>query len=229
MCRYGKMLAAVWVAAFAPLAGAQVQLELASGFATYSRVLQLPAGGQVLVGSGLAAESIGLFPAQMPHWQIGIWGVSLPVGTVLGGSGNDIVQDAAVDSAGDIWIVGKTDSDDFHLMNPLFGQKTPYRTAGFVIELNPTGTKVLFATYLAGQEGSSFNLYPPLCATYASAIVTDSAGNAYVGGSTDEADFLASPAVNLSGTSCSDSFGDTAYYSFLVKISPAGSWSTASG
>ena len=56
----------------------------------------------------------------------------------------------AVDSEGDIWIVGQTNSDDFALLNPIVGQKVPYRGAGFVLELAPNGS-LLFSVYLAGH------------------------------------------------------------------------------
>jgi uncharacterized protein (TIGR03437 family) len=220
-----RLFAAVAVAALAPVAAAQVQLQFASQPANYNRVLQLPSGDQVLVGSYLAVGPTGLYPAQTERWRIVLsdFGSRFgPAQTLLGGHGNDIPQDAAVDPAGNVWIAGQTDSDDFQLVNPIFAQKVPYRTAGFVLELDPTGKKLLFATYLAGQEGSTSTSALNFCSTSASAIATDSAGNIYVGGTTNEADLLASPAVNLNSTSCTDNFGNTSYYSFVVKISPAG-------
>ena len=59
-------------------------------------------------------------------------------------------QAAAVDPSGNVWIAGNTDSDDFNLVNPIVVQKVPYRTAGFVIELDPTGNNLLFATLSGG-------------------------------------------------------------------------------
>jgi len=214
---------------FAPFAGAQVQLQYVGTSpgspVTYTRAVQLPSGDQVLVGSGLATVPAGLYPQQTQHYQISLADFGATFQTAsgqLGGSGNDIPQDATVDTNGNVWIVGKTDSDDFRLVSPIFAQKVPYRTAGFIAELNPTGTKVLFATYLAGEEGSTYNGYTG-CSTYASAVTTDSFGNVYVGGSTNEADFLATSApISLASTPCTDNFGNTQYYSFVLKISAAG-------
>ena len=43
-----------------------------------------------------------------------------------------------------------------------------------------------------------------------------------MGGSTDEADFPTTPGAFLSGQGGADVFGNTYFYSFLVKITPAG-------
>lgn len=194
--------------------------------ATPARVLQLPSGDQVLVSSRLVTGYTALYPAETTRWQITLsdaTGAFGPISGPLGGHGDDIPLDAAVDSAGNVWIAGETDSDDFTLLNPIFAQKAPYRTAGFVLELDPTGKKLLFATYLTGQEGSTYSAGGlNLCSASATAITTDGSGNVYIGGATNEADFLASPAVNLNSTPCNDNFTNTQYYSFLVKISAAG-------
>lgn len=98
--------------------------------ATNTRVLQLPSGDQLLVGSQLFSGTFSLngsSPAQSQHWRISltVQGSNFqPYLTKIGGSGNDIPLDAAVDSAGDVWIAGETDSDDFTLVNPLFAQIT---------------------------------------------------------------------------------------------------------
>jgi hypothetical protein len=131
---------------------------------------------------------------------------------------------SAIDPSGNIWIAGNTDSDDFNLVSPVVAQKVPYRTAGFILELDPTGTKLLFATYLAGQQRS--NITCPACyyATSISALAIDSSGNIYVGGSTNETDFPTTPGAFMTkgGTVGADSFGNTFVYSFIAKISPAG-------
>lgn len=236
---------------FAPLAAAQVQLQFAfpqfgaaiapgrfaSPNATYSYngVVPLQNGDNLLFGStaGLPG-SIGLFHSSAnPHQQIVLAALgSVPFQNgeppdllpVLGGSGNDVPVASAVDPSGNIWIAGNTDSDDFNLVSPIVAQKAPYRTAGFVLELDPTGTKLLFATYLAGQQRS--NITCPGCyyATSISALAVDSSGNIYVGGSTNETDFPTTPGAFLTkgGTVGADSFGNTFGYSFVVKISPAG-------
>jgi uncharacterized protein (TIGR03437 family) len=201
-----------------PFAAAQVQLEF--GLPTAARAVQLPNGDQLLVGTGQSNSASGLSVCCSSRAQIALAAMgSTPLYNFapLGGSGNDEPQAAAVDPSGNVWIVGNTDSDDFKLVNPIVAQKVPYRTAGFVIELDPTGSKLLFATYLAGKLSSPLDY-----ATKATAIAVDSGGNAYVGGTTDETDFPTTPGAYLSGKGGVDSFFNAYFYSYLVKISPAG-------
>lgn len=239
------------IVVFAPLAVAQVQLQFAfpqfgaaaapgryaspNAAYSYNGVLSLPNGDTLLFGStaGLLGSTGLFYSSASPHQQIVLAALGpvpfqngeppdlLPV---LGGSGNDVPVASAVDPNGNIWIAGNTDSDDFNLVNPIVAQKVPYRTAGFIIELDPTGTKLLFATYLAGQLRS--NTTCPACyyATSISALSVDSSGNVYLGGSTNETDFPTTPGAFMTkgGTVGADSFGNTFVYSFIVKISPAG-------
>jgi uncharacterized protein (TIGR03437 family) len=208
-------------AVLSPLAVAQVQLEYGPPVSlsyTYSHVVPLPNGNRFFVGTYRTSTAFGLdgSAVERAHMILGT-----PVYNFLqpapGGSGNDIPQAVAVDRTGNIWIAGETDSDDFTLVNPIVGQKVPYRTAGFVIELDPTGQKLLFATYLAGHQRGA-NPYSSL----ATAIALDAAGNAYVGGSTNEADFPTTPGAFLSGQGGWDSAYDSYYYTFLAKIAPTG-------
>ena len=218
-------------AALSPLAVAQVQLEFAPALSrpfSYSRVVQLPNGNRLFVGSRTASSALVLYDPAVQRKQLALTMLGPSMGPPAylfpypapGGSGNDIPQAVAVDRSGNIWIAGKTDSDDFTLVNPIVSQKVPYRTAGFVIELDPTGQKLLFATYLAGQQRATLSYVP--YASYATAITIDPAGNAYVGGSTNETDFPTTPGAFLSGQGGAYFAGDTYFYTFLVKISPTG-------
>ena len=210
-------------ALLSPPATAQVQLEFAS-WGTNNRVVQLPNGNRLVVGTGHGTASLGLYnpPVQRSYIALTSLGSAPWSGSYLvrGGSGNDVPQAVAVDASGNIWIAGETDSDDFALVNPIVSQKVPYRTAGFVIELDPTGQKLLFATYLGGQMGATVSSDP--YASFATAVTLDAAGNAYVGGSTNEIDFPTTPGAFLSGKGGGYAFGDSFYYSFLAKISPTG-------
>ena len=228
----------LFLVAFSPAAVAQLQLQFASPVSkpyetayTYSRVVPLANNDALVLGSGRQSSQIGLNLLPVQHAQIALAALGsalfqngeppdlLPV---LGGGGNDIPQAAAVDPSGNIWIVGSTDSDDFNLVNPIVPQKVPYRAAGFVIELDPTGSKLLFSTYLAGQQRLTFSCDACFYASYATAIAIDKSGNVYVGGSTDEMDFPTTPGAFLAKGGRSDNFGDTVFYSFVLKISPAG-------
>uniref|UniRef100_Q01WG6 Uncharacterized protein n=1 Tax=Solibacter usitatus (strain Ellin6076) TaxID=234267 RepID=Q01WG6_SOLUE len=198
---------ALWCLVMGRAAAGQVQLEYAPF--TYSRVAALPDERRLVVGSALATlgptigERATLHPTPLP-----------------GGSGSDVARAVALDRSGNIWIAGDTDSDDFMLVNPIVSQKVPYRTAGFVLELDPTGQKLLFATYLGGQQRSTSSLRG--YATSATAIATDASGNVYVGGSTNESDFPTTPNAFLSGKGGTDAFTNSYVYTYFVKISTAG-------
>ena len=209
--------------AAASSAAAQVKLEpVPLGFsAAYTEVLPLPGGGRLLLGTMPFPNSINFGATTTLHMVFSSPGSAEFVAPpVYGGHGNDIPHDAAVDPTGNVWVVGDTDSDDFTLVNPIVAQKVPYRTAGFVMEFDPRTGKLLFATYLGGQMRPSVG--PPLYASHATAIAFDSTGNAYVGGDTDEPDFPATPGALLGGAGGADTFYNTHFYSYVLKISPAG-------
>lgn len=196
-------LAALAIAASA--ASGQVQLEFAPVAGTYTKLLPLPNGDRLFVGT----------PTVGSHIALSAFGTA-PFGPLppMGGHGNDVPYDAAVDLSGNVWIVGTTDSDDFRVVNAISAQKAPYEMAGFVIELDSTGTKLLFSTYLGGQHLLPSG-YPDLaCFTRATAIAADGSGNVYVGGSSD------APAAGTS--SCLDNFGEVFASAYVWKISPAG-------
>jgi hypothetical protein len=90
---------------------------------------------------------------------------------------------------------------------------------GFVAKLDPSGEKILFATYLGGFNGASI-----------SAIATDSAGSFYVTGATFSSDFpvtagaaLSTPpaAGNNSFAAKFDSSGNLVYATYLPADTPA--------
>ena len=98
--------------------------------------------------------------------------------TYLGGSGDDAATSIAIDSAGNIYVAGHTSSADFPgtaggAQSSLGGGKD-----AFVSKINPSLTSLLQSTYLGGSGDD-----------VASSIALDSAGDAYVAGSTTSTDF----------------------------------------
>ena len=182
-----------------------------------------PSGNTIFVGTSSARRE-GILV-----WSAGSF--RLAKGSIGGGSGTDTPTDATVDSAGNIWIVGNTNSDDFQLANPIAAVNTPPgRNIGFVMELDPTGTTVKFASYLGGGQGST--PCNSTCATFATAIAADSAGNVYVGGSTDESDFPVTAGAYLTTGPSRGTYPVNAHlYSYVAKISAAGKlvWATFLG
>ena len=136
-------------------------------------------------------------------------GSALVYSTYLGGSGNDVCWDIAVDSVGNAYVTGQTRSNDFPTVNPLQAtdKAYPYDNA-FVAELNAAGSALVYSTYLGGSPGNS-----------GYGITADSSGNAYVtgytGGYTASDDFPATPGAFQT------SFAGGTYDATVTKISPA--------
>jgi Beta-propeller repeat len=137
--------------------------------------------------------------------------------TYLGGSGSlgDTAFGIALDSAGNAYVAGKTFSTDFPTKNP--ESTTPPDTAAngtaFVSELNPTGTALLYSTYLGGSGNGSFG-----DSANAIAVDTASPANIYVTGFTGSPDFpvSASPLINQPGPAGTG----TSRSAFVTKLVP---------
>jgi hypothetical protein len=106
-------------------------------------------------------------------------GSALVYSTYLGGSGGDDCQGIAVDASGDAVVVGVTHSTDFPTASPFqASNKSPTNGNGFVSKLNPSGSALIFSTYLGGSGGDGVQ-----------GIAVDSGGNAYLTGYTQSTDF----------------------------------------
>jgi hypothetical protein len=156
-------------------------------------------------------------------------GDALVYSTYLGGSSYDQGSGITVDAAGNAYVIGFTQSTDFPTANPLQPNCGACATGGnnaFVAKLNPTGSALVYSTYLGG---SSYD--------YGFGIGVDSAGDAYVTGSTCSTDFpTANPFQTSFAGGCADVesnvFPDGAYSelyvdyagdAFVAKLNPAGS------
>jgi hypothetical protein len=117
-------------------------------------------------------------------------GASLVYSTYLGGYGGygGVAQGIAVDSAGDAYVVGWTDATNFPTTrNALQPALRGGAFDAFVAKLAPDGASLVYSTYLSGStfsRGSKSGL-----GSQAYGIAVDSAGDAYVTGTTDDADF----------------------------------------
>src|SRR5438034_9034297 len=79
-------------------------------------------------------------------------GSALVCSTYLGGSSGDEGNDIAVDTAGNAYVTGRTDSPNFPTVNPL----QPASGGGvdaFVAQLNAAGSALVFSIYLGGIGG----------------------------------------------------------------------------
>ena len=108
----------------------------------------------------------------------------------------------AVDGDGNAYVAGSSSSADFPTVNPFDGSLDGNNDA-IVAKLNPTGSALVYSTYLGGSEGE----------TTSYSITVDADGNAHVAGFTFSTDF---PAQNPF-QACTG--GD----SFVTKLNDAGS------
>lgn len=151
------------------------------------RAYQESATGRIEVAANyteLASDTLGIrvgaYDAKLPLVIDPVVGYStLLSGTDGGASGTALT----VDSAGNAYIVGITSASDFPTTASAF-QKTKSSTTGnaFVTKLNPTGTALVFSTYLGGS-GVSGKL------DTATGAAVDASGDVFITGLTPSTDF----------------------------------------
>jgi hypothetical protein len=109
-------------------------------------------------------------------------GSALLYSTYLGGSGLDSSKSIAVDASGSAYVTGVTLSSDFPTREPLQqtygGGDGGFGGDAFVAKLDPTGSALVYSTYLGGSDDED-----------GQGITLDSSGNAYVKGITQSPDF----------------------------------------
>ncbi|HEV3003736.1 MAG TPA: SBBP repeat-containing protein [Pirellulales bacterium] len=134
-------------------------------------------------------------------------GTAIIYSTYLGGNGYDRAYGIAIDASGDAYVTGLTQSANFPTTNGAFQSQLLGSQDSFLTELNATGTAPVYSTFLGGSSGD-----------YGAAIVVDSAGDAYVTGTTGNSNFPTT-ANAFQRTSYSGGFGDA----FVTEFNPAGS------
>ena len=127
-------------------------------------------------------------------------GSALVYSTYLGGSGwgigplyfGDSAGGIAIDSAGDAYVTGTAYSGDFPVtanayqkVNKAFDNPCCGSTNAIITELNPTGSALVYSTYLGGSN--------QVFGDSGGAIALNAAGNAYVTGWASSTDFPVTP------------------------------------
>ena len=77
---------------------------------------------------------------------------ALVYGTYLGGSGADEVKAIAVDATGAAYVAGTTESANFPTKGAYSATLRGYRNV-FVTKIDPTGTSMVYSTYIGGTSG----------------------------------------------------------------------------
>jgi len=123
--------------------------------------------------------------------------------TYLGGSADDIGYAVAIDSAGNVYVAGRTLSINFPTANPFRSTNSGLRDI-FVSKLNSTGTAILYSTYIGGVGDD-----------VAFAVAVNSSGEAYLTGQTNSTNF---PLVGA----LQPFYGGGNVDAFLVRLSSSG-------
>ena len=137
-------------------------------------------------------------------------GTELSYLTYLGGgtpgnfdNGFEYGEGVAVDSAGNAYVTGNTYSTDFPVLNAFQPASGGGGSDGFVAKLNPTGSALVYSSYLGGSETE-----------WSKSVAVDAAGSAHVFGNTFSADFPVRNALQPARKG-SDDF-------FVTKVAPDG-------
>src|SRR5262245_51260762 len=127
-------------------------------------------------------------------------GSSLSYATYLGGDNSDDVTSVALDSAGNIYLAGRTDSSYF--VDP--SHPKPLVDDAFVAKLDRTGTQLLYVHYFDTRAiGGRY------------AVAVDSNGSAYIAGPTVD---VSNIATSGAAQTTHGGNGDV----FVAKLSPDG-------
>jgi hypothetical protein len=120
-------------------------------------------------------------------------GSALVYSTYLGGSGHNDGNSIAIDAGGNAYVTGATNTSDFPItpgaFQPIFRSMLNGGFNAFVTKLNPSGSGLVYSTYLGGSGGYHGNFGQSLGGDQAYGIAVDPQGNAYVTGSTTSRDF----------------------------------------
>ena len=130
-------------------------------------------------------------------------GNSLIYSTYLGGSDADFPEGIAVDTSGNAYVTGSTNSTDFPTASAIQAANAGFRDV-FVTKLNAPGNALVYSTYLGGSGFDGGR-----------GIAVDSSGNACVTGETFSTDFPTASPIQPALGDRSDAF--------VTKFNSAGS------
>ena len=128
----------------------------------------------------------------------------------------DYAGGIAVDSAGNAYLTGNTFSTDFPVTAGAFQPTNHAATSNpnaFVTKLNPTGTALVYSTYLGGSGGALG------AGDWGTSIAVDRAGEAYVGGYAFSWDF---PVTAGAFQTVNDGFPADETAPFVSKLNATG-------
>jgi hypothetical protein len=165
---------------------------------------QAVSGHYILERNGQVSFQVGSYDPSRPLVIDPTY--SLVYSTYLGGTGTDDAYAIAVDQYGNAYVTGWTSSRDFPVTGGVLQSKYKSTDNAFVTKLNPSGTGLVYSTYLGGGG-----------ITLGSGIAVDQYGDAYVTGRTNSTSF---PIKNgFQTTLGGGNYGDA----FVAKLNATGS------
>ncbi|HTW57142.1 MAG TPA: SBBP repeat-containing protein [Terriglobales bacterium] len=190
-------------------ADGEVQLLAPRVYQEVGGTKQPIAGRWKLEGSHAAGFRLGRYN----HNQQLVIDPVLMYSSFLGGSQKNAINRIAIDAAGNAYVAGYTVSGDFPAaptpQTMTFGGGAASRGA-FVAKIDPTGSTLLYSTYLSGSGGGEA----------ATGLAVDASGNVYLAGNTNSTDF---PTYNPFQSACAThTQAGACSTAFLTKISPTG-------
>jgi Beta-propeller repeat len=178
--------------------------------------MQKPFVYQVIDGNKIAIDGHFILLAQneigfsIGNYDSSQWLVIDPVldySTYLGGTNEDFANAIAIDSTGNVYVTGSTQSTNFPTTTGAFQTTLAGNVNTFITKLKPAGggpSDLLYSTYLGGNNSDTGN-----------GIAVDSSGNVYVVGFTQSTDFPTT--IGAFQTTLAGSINP-----FITKLNPAG-------
>jgi uncharacterized protein (TIGR03437 family) len=208
--------------------------------------LAVDSAGDAYVAGGTASKDFpvtaGAFQTTFPGSRTSFvaklnpTGSGLAYATYLGGESAlsylccDAAAAVAIDGTGSAYVAGVTYASGFPVTQGAVQTKvgSDLASSAYVAKLNPSGSALVYATFLGGSGQGQFSFGPAIIdGDAATALAVDAAGNAYVAGYAHSADFPvtagAFQTTNKAATTASLDSSVPGYNAFVAKINPSGS------
>lgn len=113
------------------------------------------------------------------HSNLLLWG------TYLGGNSSDSITRVAIDSQGNVVVVGGTSSTDFPTTQNSYDKSLNGKDDGFIAKITSDGTKLVYSTLFGGSEND-----------FATGMTLADDNNIYISGATSSLDFPLKNAID---------------------------------